>query len=125
MNLNFLKIFARNLKKNKLISAINILGLTIGLLSSLFIFEYVFFERSFDSYHKNGSRVCRVAYNHYQYGKLQWKVANSFYPTGRWLKENYSEVQDWAVNRLRKEVVQYMFNGDTENTQYLIVSPPD
>jgi len=97
MNLNFLKIFFRNLKKNKLISAINILGLTIGILSSLFILEYVYYERSFDSYHKNGSRVCRVVYDRYQYGKLQYKTANSFYPTGRWLKENYSEVQDWAV----------------------------
>jgi putative ABC transport system permease protein len=97
MTLNYLKIFIRNLKKHKLISAINIVGLTIGILSSLFIFEYVFYERSFDSYHKNGSRVCRIAYNRYQNEKLQWKTANSFYPTGKWLKDNYSEVQDWAV----------------------------
>ena len=97
MILTYLKIFVRNLKKNKLISAINILGLTIGILSSLFIFEYVFFERSFDDYHEKGSRVCRVVYNRYQNEKLQWETANSFYPTGKWLKDNYSEVQDWAV----------------------------
>ena len=94
---NYLKIFARNLKKNKLISAINILGLTLGILSSLFIFEYVFYQRSFDHYHKTGSRVCRVVYDHYQNEKRQWQTANSFYPTGKWLKDNYSEVQDWAV----------------------------
>lgn len=97
MNLNYFKIFVRNLKKNELISAINLFGLTLGILSSLFIFEYVFYERSFDGYHEKGSRVCRVAYDRYQYGKLQWKTANSFYPTGNWLKENYSEVEDWAV----------------------------
>lgn len=97
MNLNLLKIFVRNLKKNKLISTINLLGLTIGILSSLFIFEYVFYERSFDSYHKNGSRVCRIAYDRYQNEKLQWKTANSCFPSGKWLKDNYSEVQDWAV----------------------------
>ncbi len=97
MLINYLKIFFRNLKKHKLISAINLFGLTLGLLSSLFILEYVFYERSFDSYHEKGSRVCRVAYDRYQYGKLQWKTANSFYPTGAWMKENYSEVEDWAV----------------------------
>lgn len=97
MNLNYLKIFVRNLKKHKLISAINLFGLTLGILSSLFIFEYVFYERSFDDFHEKGDRVCRVVYDRYQNEKLQWETANSFYPTGRWLKENYSEVQDWAV----------------------------
>jgi putative ABC transport system permease protein len=97
MNIDYLILFARHLKKHRSISAINSLGLIIGVLSSLFIFEYVFFERSFDDYHKNGARVCRVAYDRYQYGKLQWKTANSFYPTGSWLKANYGEVQDWAV----------------------------
>jgi putative ABC transport system permease protein len=97
MNLNHLILFTRNLKKHGLITAINSMGLIVGLLSSLFIFEYVFFERSFDVYHQNASRVCRVAYDRYQYGKLQWKTANSFYPTGGWLKANYGEVQDWAV----------------------------
>lgn len=97
MNLNYLKIFGRNLKKHKLISAINLFGLTLGILSSLFIFEYVFYERSFDDFHEKGDRVCRVVYDRYQNEKLQWKTANSFYPTGRWLKENYGEVQDWAV----------------------------
>lgn len=97
MTLNYLKIFIRNLKKNKLISAINLAGLTIGILSALFIFEYVFYERSFDSYHEKGSRICRLVYDRYQNEKLQWKTVNSFYPSGKWLKDNYSEVQDWAV----------------------------
>jgi len=97
MNLYSLKIFVRNLKKNKFISAINLLGLTIGTLSSLLIFEYVFYERSFDHYHEKGSQVCRIVYNRYQNEKLQWKTANSFFPCGKWLKDNYPEVLDWAV----------------------------
>ncbi|MGV8093699.1 MAG: ABC transporter permease [Mangrovibacterium sp.] len=97
MNLNFLKIFFRNQRKHKVISAINLVGLTIGILSALFILEYVFFERSFDHYHEKGPRVVRVAYDHYQDGKLQWCTANSFYPIGQWLKENYREVENWAV----------------------------
>ena len=122
MNLNFLKIFVRNLKKHKLISAINLLGLTVGILSSLFILEYVFYERSFDDYHENGSRVCRVVYNRYQNEKLQWKTANSFFPTGKWLKDNYHEVEDWAVIIMKYNItVNYdspfgdkVFNNETK-----------
>jgi hypothetical protein len=32
---------------------------------------------------------------------------------------------DELVNRLRKEVGQDIFSGDTENAQYLAVTPPD
>ncbi|HET6557589.1 MAG TPA: ABC transporter permease [Prolixibacteraceae bacterium] len=97
MNLNYLRIFFRNLKRRKVISTINILGLVTGILSSLFIMEYVFFERSFDDYHPNASQVYRVVYNRYQHGKLQWETANSFYPTGKWMKDNFTEVKDYAV----------------------------
>lgn len=97
MNLNYLKIFFRSQRKHKVISVINLAGLTIGILSALFILEYVFFERSFDNYHEKGSRVVRVAYDRYQNGKLQWKTANSCYPIGQLLKDQYSEVEDWAV----------------------------
>lgn len=115
---NYLKIFVRNLKKHKLISAINILGLTIGILSSLFIFEYVFYERSFDNYHKTGSRVCRVVYDRYQNEKLQWKTANSFYPTGKWLKDNYSEVEDWAVISRKYNITVSYENQVGDKTYY-------
>ena len=92
-----LNIFIRNLKKHKVISAINIFGLTIGLLSSLFILEYVFFERSYDNYHENSNQVFRLVYNRYQNDKLLWETANSYLPSGKWLKDNYSEVTNWAV----------------------------
>ncbi len=97
MTLNILKAFIRSQKRHKVVSAINLIGLTIGLLSTLLILEYVFFERSFDSYHEKADQVVRVAYDRYQDGKLQWKTAGSFYPIGGLLKENYPEAEDYAV----------------------------
>jgi putative ABC transport system permease protein len=97
MNFKFLKIFGRSLKRHKIITTINILGLVTGLLSSLFILEYVYFERSFDSYHQHVGQVYRVVYDRYQNEKIQWKTANSFYPTGKWMKENCAEVEDYTV----------------------------
>ena len=57
---NNLKVTVRSLWKNKVASAINIFGLTVGLTSCLLISLYVQHEASFDSFQKNGKRIARV-----------------------------------------------------------------
>ena len=96
MTSHFIKLFFRNLSKNKIISGINIAGLVLGLLGTILILEYVFFQWSFDKYQANASDVYRVVYNRYQNGELQWKTANSFCPTGRYLKNTFPEVKEYA-----------------------------
>lgn len=97
MHKNFFKLFFRNILQHKTLSAINILGLVVGMLSTILILEYVFYENSYDNYHDNANRIYRVAYNRYQNEELLWKTANSFYPTGSYLKTNYSEVEDYFI----------------------------
>ena len=57
---NYFKITYRNLLKNKVFSAVNILGLAIGMAACLFIFEYVHFESSYDTFHKQAADIYRV-----------------------------------------------------------------
>lgn len=57
---NYLKTAWRNLKKNTLLSSINILGLTIGITVCLMIFLFILNEFSFDNFHKDGDRIHRV-----------------------------------------------------------------
>ena len=57
---NNLKVTVRSLWKNKVASAINIFGLTVGLTSCLLIALYIQHESSFDSFQKNGKRIARV-----------------------------------------------------------------
>jgi putative ABC transport system permease protein len=57
---NYLKIAWRNLKKNKVFSFINIMGLTIGITCCMLIFLYIMNEFSVDSFHKDGDRMFRV-----------------------------------------------------------------
>src|SRR5689334_5849377 len=54
---NYLMIAWRNLLKKKGYSAINILGLALGIACCLLVFMYVNYERSFDSYHTKGDRI--------------------------------------------------------------------
>jgi putative ABC transport system permease protein len=58
---NYFKIAFRNLWKNKSFSAINILGLAIGLAVCLLITLFVVDELSYDKYNVNADRIYRVS----------------------------------------------------------------
>ncbi|MDR3715356.1 MAG: hypothetical protein P4L51_21325 [Puia sp.] len=57
---NYLKIALRNLRKNKVFSAINIIGLAAGLAVCLLITLYVFDELNYDKYNRNAERIYRL-----------------------------------------------------------------
>jgi ABC-type antimicrobial peptide transport system permease subunit len=53
----------RNLKRNRLYSAINVLGLALGISCCMVIFVIVKYETSFDDYHGKADRIYRVNLN--------------------------------------------------------------
>lgn len=57
---SFLIAAIRNLKKNRLYSIINVLGLALGIACCLVIFVIVKYETSFDDYHSKAERIYRV-----------------------------------------------------------------
>ena len=57
---NYLKTAMRNLRRNKLFTGLNILGLAIGLCGSIFIFLWVQDELSFDRQHPQAEDVFRL-----------------------------------------------------------------
>lgn len=57
---NYVKIAIRNLLKNKGYSLINILGLAIGVATSLLIVLYVVNEWNYDQFHEKSDRIYRV-----------------------------------------------------------------
>lgn len=56
----YILLFVRNIKRQKLFSAINLLGLTAGIVSTLLIYLYVQHEFSYDRFHKNGDHIYRI-----------------------------------------------------------------
>src|SRR6059058_4054001 len=60
---NYLKIAWRNLVRNKGFSLTNILGLTIGMTCSIFIFLWVKDEVSFDQFHKAHNDIYKLMAN--------------------------------------------------------------
>ena len=57
---NYFLVAVRNFRRNKLFSAINVLGLSIGIGASLVLFMIVYYEFSFDKFEKDGERIFRV-----------------------------------------------------------------
>lgn len=57
---NYFRIAFRNLRKYRVFSFINIMGLTVGMTACFLIFLYVRFEVSYDRFHDKGDRVYRV-----------------------------------------------------------------
>ncbi|QMU31213.1 ABC transporter permease [Adhaeribacter radiodurans] len=57
---NYLKLAYRNLLRQKFYTAINIVGLTLGITCCLLIFLFVKNELSYDRFHAQGDRIYRV-----------------------------------------------------------------
>ena len=57
---NYIKIAWRNLLKNKGYTAIHIFGLALGSATAIFIFGYISFERSFDTFHPDSNSIYRL-----------------------------------------------------------------
>ncbi len=60
MFLNNIKIAWRSILKNKLFSLINVLGLSIGICAAMVIGAIVYYDLSFDTFHKDKDRIYRV-----------------------------------------------------------------
>ncbi|GGM84127.1 ABC transporter permease [Dyadobacter beijingensis] len=93
---NYLKIAFRNLLRNKAFSAINILGLSVGMASALLILFWMYNEISYDRFHKNKDYLYE-AWNRGTFdGKLQcWNSTPQV--LGPALKLEYPEVA--AISR--------------------------
>jgi putative ABC transport system permease protein len=90
---NLLTVALRNIRKDKTYSAINILGLTIGITCSMFLLMYILDELSYDRYHKDAEDIYRVVSNIKEPDNaFTWAVAQI--PLGAELMDNYPEVKN-------------------------------
>ncbi|GGB17062.1 ABC transporter permease [Puia dinghuensis] len=88
---NYFKTALRNLWKNKGFSAINIVGLAIGLATCLLILIFVMDEQSYDRYNKNADRIYRLD-GEIKFGGNHFILAVAPAPAGPTLLRDYPEV---------------------------------
>src|SRR5882724_1380457 len=93
---NHLKLALRNLVKRKGYSALNILGLAIGITCCLLIFQYVAYERSYDSFPPKAGQIVRLRLDAYQKGKLAWQSATVYPAIAPAMKKEFPEVENFC-----------------------------
>ncbi len=99
---NYFKIAFRNFARHKGYTFLNILGLAIGIASSLLILEYVYHELSYDAFHEDKTRIYRVQYDSYSStGEKQFSCATAFPGVGPAMKRDFPEVDTFARLYLR------------------------
>jgi putative ABC transport system permease protein len=99
-----IRLALRNILHNKGLNSINIIGLSIGMIAVLLIFQYIGFEKSYDKYFKDSDRLQRlVFYRYYQTG-LDKSVGNNFY-IGQIAHEKIPEIENFC--RCKRET-QYI-----------------
>lgn len=111
---NYFKIAIRNLSRQKVFSAINIIGLAIGLACGILLSLWIFDELSFDKFHENGDNIYRILENQ-SYSSQNMQVAVTPVPLAESIKNDFPEIV-WAT-RYNPGSTQAIKVGDKEFTE--------
>ena len=81
MNLNSIKIFFRNVRKQKVVTVMNIFGLSLGMVFALLIWPWAIQEFSYDKFHRNGDHIYQV-FMYYSYNDGGFNMPGVCSPLG-------------------------------------------
>nr|MBP6795818.1 ABC transporter permease [Saprospiraceae bacterium] len=109
MTTNYFKIAWRNLLKNKTFSAINILGLSLGIAAFLMIINYLRFEYSYDEMHEKKNRIFRVPMVVTEKDGKEQTFAFTYPALAPAMKKDFPEVEKAARFRRRGGIIS---NGE-------------
>ena len=105
---SYFKIGLRNIKRNRIFSAINIFGLSLGLASCIIIYLFVKDELSFDRFHEKADRIYSIV------RKVQvhdFSDRGSTAGTGQSLENLFSEIEETVTTyNMRGITVKYRDN---------------
>ncbi|RYY26405.1 MAG: hypothetical protein EOP41_04580 [Sphingobacteriaceae bacterium] len=103
---NYFKIAYRNLLRSKVYSAINILGLTVGLTACLLVATVVIDDLSYDRQWKNADQIYRIISVDNSNKLAENRFSSSFTGLGPNLKKDFPEVVDYCRMSAYKERIK-------------------
>jgi predicted permease len=104
---NYFTIAFRTIRKNKIFSAINVMGLSIGISASLAIYLLVNYHLNFDKFEKEGDRIYRVV-SEFTFSGESYKNSGVMGPMGNAVRQELTGIE-YAVPF-------YTWDGDTKVT---------
>lgn len=118
---NYFKIAIRILWRNKAYSLINILGLAIGLCSSIIVYLYVQHEFSYDRFHPDSERIYRFIMQEQRNGTT---IAHPYcrLPLGPALKNDFPEIEE--VIRAKETSKDFVYENHVFTSDKLFYVDP-
>jgi putative ABC transport system permease protein len=92
---NYLITAWRNIVKDKFYTLLNVVGLSIGLITAIYIFLYVRDELTYDKSHTNYKRIYRLE-SHFTINGKDDFFAVTQVPLGPTLKDEYPEIEEYV-----------------------------
>ena len=89
---NYLKVSIRDIRRHRLFSSINLLGLVTGFTVMLLVLQYALFQFGFDQFNEKFDRTYRIVNDRYQNGERVQRGAITYPTIGPTLKKDYPEV---------------------------------
>jgi len=96
---NYIKIFFRSLRKQKVYSFINIFGLSAGFAIFILVLSVFNFNLSFDSFHKNPERIHLLIFETVSSSGSSQKDAYSRLPLAYLIAQKFPEVESATTTR--------------------------
>ncbi len=116
---NYLKSALRNIFRNKVYSAINIVGLSIGLACVMLIILFTRDEMSFDRFHEKGNDIYRVVIeNRKADGSVEMKMGSTGYLQGPRFKDALPEITSFL--RFRDDYRDMKRGADVKSQQIFV-----
>jgi putative ABC transport system permease protein len=107
---NYLKTAWRNFRKNRILSLINLGGLSAGIAAVLLIGMYIFGQTSYDNFQENKSSLYRVGFRFWQSGKLLGEGPTFTPPFAPDVQNEFPEIRSFT--RISSERVAYITYKD-------------
>lgn len=115
---NYIKVALRSLRKNKIYSFINIIGLALGLACAMLIILYVKDEVSFERFHHDVQNIYRIVNTNYFEGK-DHKDGNSGLLQGPRFKQNVPGIESFV--RIQSVTKDFKNGTDVQSRDLLAV----
>ncbi|MBS1949302.1 MAG: ABC transporter permease [Bacteroidetes bacterium] len=103
---NYFKTAWRNFARNKILSFINLSGLSISIAAVLFIGLYIYGEANYDNFQKNSTSLYRVGFQSWKDGKLLGNGADFTAQFAPDAKNEFPEIKSFT--RYSSERIAYI-----------------
>ncbi|MDO6432309.1 ABC transporter permease [Flavitalea sp. BT771] len=109
---NYLIIAWRNFWSNKILSLINVIGLSIGISAALVIYLIVHYEFSFDRFEKDKDRIYRVV-SDFQFSGSSLSSAAVPSPLGEAISKDVTGIESIAEFQLNEDAIVAITKNST------------